>query len=83
MIGLYTSRKRATPDNNIGSKRAYRYKQEPTEVPNHLPEFQQNRHRCVYCYAGGVDRKNVVKCSECSVSLCLVEERNCFYKYHQ
>ena len=81
MIGSYTSRKRATPDNNISSKRAYRYKHEPTEVPNHLPEFQQNSHRCVYCYAGSIDRKKFVECSEYGVSLCLVKERNCFYKH--
>ena len=58
MIEPYTSRKRAAPDNNIGSKRIYRYEHEPTETPDHLPEFQQNRHRCVYCYLGGIDRKN-------------------------
>ena len=52
MIGPYTSKKRVTRNNTMGSQRAYRYKHEPTEVPNHLPEFQQNRHRCVYCYAG-------------------------------
>ena len=77
MIGPYTSRKRAAPDNNIGSKSAYRYKHGPTEVPNHLPEFQQNHHRCVYCYAGGIERKPFVKCSECGVFLCLCKERNC------
>ena len=44
MIRPYSSRKRAVPDNNIGSKRTYQYKHEPTEVPNHLPEFQRNHH---------------------------------------
>ena len=83
MIGPYTSRKRATQGNKIELKRGYRYKHEPTEVPNYLPEFQQNRHRCVYCYAGRIDRKTFVKCSECGVFLCLVKERNCFYKHHQ
>ena len=37
MIWPYTSRKKAVPDNNIWSKWAYRYKHEPTDIPNHLP----------------------------------------------
>ena len=52
MIGPYTSRKRAVPDNNIRSKRVYQDEHEPTEAPNQLPEFQQNHHQCAYCYAG-------------------------------
>ena len=56
MIRPYTSRKKATPNNNIGSKRVYRCKHERTKVPNHLPEFQQSRYQCVYCYAGDIDK---------------------------
>ena len=83
MVDSYTSRIRTVPDNNIGSKRAYRYKHEPTEVPNHLPEFQENRHRCAYCYARDIDRKFFFKYSECGVFLWVVKERNCFYKHYQ
>ena len=81
MIEPYTSRKRSTPDNNNGSKRTYKYKQEPTDVPNHLPEFQQNRTQCADCYVGGIDRKTFVRCSEYGVFLCTVKERNSFYKH--
>ena len=58
MIVPYTSGKRAAPENNIGSIRAYRYKQESTEVSNQLPEFQQNGHGCFYSYAMGHRQKN-------------------------
>ena len=69
MIRPYSSRKRAVPDNNIGSKMTYQYKHEPTEVPNHLPEFQRNHHWCISCYAADINRKTFVKCSECGVFL--------------
>ena len=46
IIGPYTSGKRAAPESNIGSIRAYRYKHEPTEVSDHLSDYQQNAHGC-------------------------------------
>lgn len=82
MIGPYTSRKRAAPENNAGSKKAQRYKHDSNEIPCHLPEFQTTRHRCSYCYAEGADRKTFVRCNQCGIFLCLVKERNCFYKHH-
>ena len=41
MIRPYTSTKRTVPDNNIGSKRAYRFKHEPTEVQTTFQSFDK------------------------------------------
>ena len=82
LIGSYTSRTRAALENNIGKKRKHRYQHEPDDTPTHLPEFQNNGSQCVYCYTEGFDRKTSIKCTECGVFLCLVKERNCFFKHH-
>ena len=81
LIGRYTSRSRAPPDEKTGSKRKYQYQFEPNHLPLHLPEFQSSRKRCKYCYKG-FERKTFVICIKCSVFLCLVKERNCFMKDH-
>lgn len=82
LIGRYTSRSRAPPEQKAGSKRKLQYHFEADNLPSHLPEFQHSRKRCEYCYKEGFDRKTYVRCTECAVFLCLVRERNCFLKHH-
>lgn len=43
----------------------------------HLPTFT-TKGRCKKCIKG----QTKFKCSKCNVRLCLTEERNCFYDYH-
>lgn len=82
LIGKYTSRSRAPPDGKTGSKRKFQYQFQQENLPLHLPEFQDCRKRCVYCYKNGLEMKTPVRCSECGVFLCLVKDRNCFTKHH-
>ena len=77
-IGRYTSQSRAPPNGKTGPKRKYQYQFEQGNLPPHLPEFQNIRRRCEYCYKEGIDLKAYFKCAERGVSLRLIKERNCF-----
>ena len=73
LIGRYTSRSRAPPDGKTGSKRKYQYQFEQGNLPPHLPEFQNIRRQCEYCYKEGIDLKTYAKCTECGIFLCLIK----------
>ena len=57
LIGRYTSRSRAPPEQKDRSKRKYQYHFEPKNMPFHLPEFENSRKRCDYCYKEEFERK--------------------------
>ena len=80
LIGRYTSRSRAPPEQKDRSKRKYQYHFEPKNMPFHLPEFENNRKRCDYCYKEEFERKTLVKWTECGVFLCLGKEQVFFSK---
>ena len=82
LVGWYTSRRRAPPEQKLGSKRKYQYHFERKNLSLRLPEFQHSRKRCEYCYKERFDRKKFAKCTECSVFLCIVKEWNCLIKHH-
>ena len=46
----------------------------------HLPEFQSMRKRCAYCAKEGKENRTFVVCLVCDIPLCLVKDRNCFFK---
>ena len=81
LIGKYSNRQRAFPQ-SCPTKKKSTNQAGPVNTPDHLPEYQVSRQRCMYCKTGGKDIKTFVKCSTCGVYLCLVKERNCFLKYH-
>ena len=88
MIGPYTSKKRATRNNTMGSQRAIDTNTSRLKCQTTFQSFNKTAiHVFIVmqgdCYAGDIDRKTFVKCCECGVFLCLVKERNCFYKHHQ
>ena len=81
LIGKYTNRQRSFPQNRP-SKRRFLEEPGPANLPDHLPEYQVQRGRCHYCKIEGKDMKTFVKCTTCDLYLCLVKERNCFFKHH-
>ena len=82
LIGRYTSRSRAPPYDKKGSKRKYQYQLEQDNLPSNLQEFENIQWRCEYCYKERINLKTYVKCTECGIFLCLIEEWNCFKKHH-
>ena len=79
LIGRF--RQIRTPlDGKTGCKSIIKFEQ--GNLPAHLPEFQNIRRRCEYCYKGGIDLKTFLKCIECGILLCLIKERICFKKHH-
>ena len=82
MSRRYTSQSRAPPDGQIGSKRKYQYEIAKSKLPLHLSEFQNIWRGCEYYYKEGINLKTYVKCTECGIFLCLIEEKNCFKKHH-
>ena len=61
LIGRYTSQSRAPTDDKTDSERKYQHQFEQGNLPPHLPEFQNIRRRCEYCYEEGTDLKTYVK----------------------
>ena len=57
LIGRYTSQDREPPDGKTSSKRKHQYHFEQGILPPHLPEFQNVRRQCEYCYKEGIDLK--------------------------
>ena len=81
LVSRGTSRCRAPPENNTSSKRKCWYQYELSDLPTHLPEFQQDCKR-VARHKEGSYRKTNIRCTKCIVFLCLVKERYCFLKDH-
>ena len=52
---------------------------------SHLPAVlsNSNRRRCALYKIKKFERKAGFECRTCNVGLCLTQERNCFFEYHQ
>ena len=48
----------------------------------HLPVIG-TRRRCAYCSTKEVQVRSNVECSTCKLALCVKDEKNCFYEYHE
>ena len=48
----------------------------------HLP-VNGTRRRCAYCSTKEVQVRSNIECSICKLALCVKDEKNCFYEYHQ
>ena len=55
--------KQSTTKGQIRFQRKNQYQFEKGDLPLHLPEFQNIRRRCEYCYKEGIDQKTSVKCT--------------------
>ena len=79
LIGRYTSRSRAPPDDKTGYNKRYQYQFDQGNLPPQLPEFQQSFN---ICFKEGIDLKTYVKCTEFGIFSCFIKGRNCFKKHH-
>ena len=83
-IGRILTRSRELPDCKTGSKkekRKYRHQFEQGNLSPHLPEFQNIRRQCEYCYKDGIEIKTYAKCIECFLCF-LWSKRNYFKNYY-
>ena len=79
LIGKFCSRERNHPSTKHSNRVSVQVM--PTEVPLHLPVFGA-RQRCYYCAAQDKESRTYASCDTCGVALCVLKERNCFYKHH-
>jgi hypothetical protein len=48
----------------------------------HLP-VKGTRRRCAYCSTKEVQIRSTIECFKCKLALCVTDEKNCFFEYHQ
>ena len=79
LVGQFSSRQHSGHYCGQGKKRklnAY------CQTPLHMPVFVQERKRCAHCSTKQNDCRSNIKCTTCSLMLCLNAKRNCFHEYH-
>jgi hypothetical protein len=48
-----------------------------------LLHVTEKRRRCAYCSTKEADIRSNIECFTCKLSLCLKDEKNCFFDYHK
>ena len=81
LTGKHSNRQGAFPQ-SLPTKRKSTNQASPANTPDRLAQYQVPRQRCIYCKTDSKYIKTFVICSTCGVYLCLVKERNYFWKYH-
>ena len=78
LIGGFNNRQRSIPYPRQ-SKRHCVGNSDETSV-RHMPVFVEKRLRCYRCSKEGKEQRTFVRCDTCNIALCLLKERNCFFR---